>query len=260
MFFERNYDSLLAVNCYLLSVCEMLELEAQIREITGKKVKKLRKTGIIPAVLYGHNIKSTPLAVDTKEFSKIFKQAGETSLLQLTIGGKKHNVLIHDSARDPLSGEILHVDFFEVRMDEKLKTKVPLVFVGESAAAKFEGGILVKALQEVEAEALPQDLPKEIEVDISGLKVFEDKIHVKDLKIASSVKILADPEDMVVSVVPPRSEKELEELEQKPVEEVGEIKVVGEEEKAAAAPAAPVTEEQPGKEKPPAKASTPNKE
>jgi large subunit ribosomal protein L25 len=209
----------------------MLELKAQTREITGKKVKKLRKTGIIPAVLYGHNIKSAPLAVDAKEFSKIFKQAGETSLLQLTIGGKKHNVLIHDLASDPLSDAILHIDFFEVRMDEKIKTKVPLVFIGESPAVKGEGGVLIKALQEVELEALPQDLPKEIEVDISSLRVFEDKIHIKDLKVGGSAKILVDPEDMVASVVPPRSDKELEELEQKPVEEVGEVKVAGEEEK-----------------------------
>lgn len=220
----------------------MLELEAQPREITGKKVKKLRKTGLTPAVLYGHGIKSVSLSLNTQEFIRVFKAAGETSLLQIAIGGKKHNVLIHDLARDPLSGEILHIDFFEVRMDEKIKTKVPLVFIGESPAVKGEGGVLIKALQEVELEALPQDLPKEIEVDISSLRAFEDKIYIKDLRVGGSAKILVDPEDMVVSVVPPRSDKELEELEQKPVEEVGEVKVAGEEEKKAEIP--PAGEEQ----------------
>ncbi|TSC53501.1 MAG: large subunit ribosomal protein L25 [Parcubacteria group bacterium LiPW_39] len=208
-----------------------------------------------PAVLYGHGIKSVNLSLNSQEFNRAFKEAGETSLLGLVIDGKKHNVLIHDLARDPLSGAILHVDFFEVKMDEKIKTKVPLVFIGDSPAVKTEGGVLIKALQEVELEALPQDLPKEIEVDISGLKAFEDKVRVKDLKVSGSAKILLDPEDMVAAVVPPRSDKELEELGQKPVEEVGEVKVVGEEEKVAAAPVAPATEERPVKEKPPAKES-----
>jgi large subunit ribosomal protein L25 len=210
----------------------ILELKAQAREITGKKVKSLRKTGFIPAVLYGHNVKSVPLSVDVKEFDRIFEQAGETSLVTLLLGSKKHNVLIHDLARHPLSGEIIHVDFFEVKMDQKIKTKVPLVFVGESEVVRTEGGILVKAIQEVEVEAFPQDLPKEIEVDISFLKTFQDKIYVRDLKVGKSVKVLAMPDEVVVLATPPRSEKELEELEAKPVEAVEEVKVVGEEEKA----------------------------
>lgn len=211
----------------------MMELKAELREITGRKVGKIRKTGLTPAILYGHNIKSMNLSVDAQGFSRLFKEAGETTLLNLSVGGKKHNVLIHDVARHPLSGEILHVDFFEVRMDEKIKTKVPLVFIGEAPAVKSEGGVLVKALQEVELEAFPQDLPKEIKVDISGLKTFEDKIHIKDLKLADGVRILVETNETVTFVAPPRSEKELEALEQKSVEEVGEIKVVGEEEKAA---------------------------
>jgi large subunit ribosomal protein L25 len=211
----------------------MLELKAESREITGKKVKKIRKTGFTPAVLYGRGIESVSLSVDTKEFGRVLKQAGETSLIELLIGGKKHNVLIHDLAFHPLSGEVVHADFFEVRMDEKLKTKVPLVFVGESEAVKALGGVLVKALQEVEIESLPQDLPKEIKVDISVLKLFEDKIFVKDLPVGKSVKILAGPEEMVVMVAPPRSEKEMAELEAKPAQApVGEVKVAGEEEKA----------------------------
>ncbi len=214
----------------------MLELKAEAREITGKKVKNLRNSGLIPAVLYGKGIDSVNISVSGKEMNKALKEAGETTLLSLKLGNKKHNVLIHDLTRDPLTSEITHVDFFEVRMDQKMKANVPLVFVGESLAVKADGGVLVKPLQEIELEALPQDLPKEISVDISALATFEDKIHVKDLKVAGSIKILSNPDEVVASVVPPRSEAELAELEQKPVSEVGEVKVVGEEEKAAQAP------------------------
>ncbi len=214
----------------------MLELKAESREVTGRKVKKLRKTGLIPAVLYGHKLKSLSVSVPAKEFLKTFKEAGETSIVSLVLEGKQHNVLIHEIEKHLLSGEITHIDFYEVRMDEKLKAKIPLIFVGESFAVKSEGGVLVKAIQEVEVEALPKDLPKEISVNISALATFDDKIQIKDLNVATGVKISAEGDEMVASVVPPRSEKELEEMTTaKPVEEVGEVKVVGEEEKAAKA-------------------------
>ncbi len=224
----------------------MTVLKAEARAVTGKKVKQIRQAGKIPAVLYGHDIKSQNLAVDVKEFNQIFKQIGETSLLELIVGGKKHNVLIHDLWRHPLSHEVRHIDFYEVRMDEKIKVKVPLAFVGESPAVKNEGGILVKSLHEVEVEALPQDLPKEIEIDISALATFEDKIHIGDLKLGSGVKILLEKQEMIASVTPPRSEAELKELEAAPAAEVGEVKVVSEEEKKAAAA---VTPEEPPAEK-----------
>ncbi len=209
----------------------VLELKAETREIIGKKVKKLRQAGQIPAVLYGHGLKSLSLTVRAKEFNQIFSQTGETSLVTLMVGGKKHNVLIHDFECDPLTSEILHVDFYEVKLDEKLKAKVPLVFIGESPAVKSEGGILLHGLSEVEVEALPQDLPKEISADISLLNTFEDKVRIKDLVMPAGVKILTEPEIIVASVAPPRSEKELAELEAKPLEAPEEVKVVGEEEK-----------------------------
>lgn len=206
----------------------MFELKAQPREILGKKVKKLRKTGLIPAVLYGHGLKSLSLAVEAKAFSRALGQVGESSILPLVIGGKKHNVLIHDLAYHPLTGEILHIDFYEVKMDEKIKTKISLVFGGEAPAVKSEGGVLIRPIQEIEVEAFPRDLVKEIPVDISSLATFEDKIHIKDLKISGQIKVLADPEEIVALVVPPRSEKELEELATKPMEAVEEVEVVGE--------------------------------
>ena len=146
-------------------------------------------------------------------------------------------MLIHDLSKDILTGETTHVDFYEVRMDEKIKTKIPLVFIGESLAVKSEGGVLVHALQELEIEAFPQDLPKNIEVDISALKTFEDKIKVESLRLPDSVKILNGPEETIVLAVPPRSESELAELDTVSAEEqVGEIKVAGKEETAEEAP------------------------
>lgn len=211
----------------------MLELKAMPRHERGKKINKQRKAGQTPAVIYGHGVSSQPLYVPAQEFEKAYKEAGESTLLTLEIEGKKRNVLIHDIVRDPLNDKILHVDFFQVKMDEKIKTKVPLAFVGEAPIVKAEGGVLVKNIQEVEIEALPHDLPRQIEVDISALATFEDHVFVKDLQVASGVKILTNPEEIVASVIPPRSEKELAALEEKVEEKMEEVKVVGEEKEAA---------------------------
>lgn len=208
-----------------------IEIKAEPRVAVGRKVKVLRRAGLIPAVLYGRGVKSTSLTTGAQEFNRIFQAAGETTLVDLAIGGQKHKVLIHDIARDPLSGAITHIDFFEVRMDEKLKAKVPLVFIGESPAVKTEDGILVRAIQELEVEAFPQYLPKEITVDISSLATFEDKIHVKNLKVNPQVKILAEADEVVALVAPPRSDKEMAELEGKLEEVVAEVPIAGQEEK-----------------------------
>jgi len=214
----------------------MLELKADARAIVGKKVSSLRQTGFIPAILYGHGKKPASVSVSAKEFDKIFKQAGETTLLSLVLDGKKHNVFIHDREKDPLSGQITHLDFFEVNMDEKIKARVPFVFIGESPAVKADGGVLVRAMQEIEIEALPKDLPKEIMIDISSLATFEDKIHIKDLKLSGGIRILTNLDETIALVAPPRSDKEMEELEAKPAEGAApEVKVVGEEEKVVAA-------------------------
>jgi large subunit ribosomal protein L25 len=213
----------------------MLDLKATPREELGKKTNKQRKAGQIPAVIYGHGIKSEPLYIGAKDFRKVYGEAGESTLVTLEVSGKKRNVLIHDVARDPLSEQVLHVDFYQVRMDEKLKAKVPLNFIGESAAVKAEGGVLVKNIQEIEIEALPKDLPHHLDVDIGALATFNDHIYVKNLEISGSIKVLADANEIVASVTPPRSEEELAALEQKVEEKVEEVKVVGEEEKAAQA-------------------------
>ncbi len=218
-----------------------LELKAQIRETLGRKVKSLRKEGIIPAVVYGPGHKPISIQIDYGEFGKVFEKAGESTLIKLKIqnpaspaGGPKSkeeikNVLIHDIATDPVRDKFTHVDFYQVRMDKVTTAEVPLVFEGEAPAVKNLEGVLVKNITEIEVEALPANLPHEIKVDISNLNTFDDLIHIKDLRVPEGVKILANPGEIVVSVLPPRSEEELKVLEEKVGEKVEEVGVVGEE-------------------------------
>ena len=196
----------------------MLSLTAKVRKEVGKKVKKLRERGVLPAILYGPKIKNQTLEVDLKEFEKVYKKAGESTLISLETSPEKEKylVLIQEVARDPLTDRPIHVDFYQPSLKEEIEAKVPLIFEGVSPAVKELGGTLFKNIQEVEVKALPQDLPKEIKVNIENLKTFEDYILIKDLKVKEGVKILKEPEEIVAQVTPP--EKVEEELE-KPIEE-----------------------------------------
>lgn len=201
----------------------------------GKKVKTLRKNGEVPAILYGYKTDVTPISVDARQFGKILKQAGETSLVELQLeGGQKKQVLIHDVSRDTLKGHPTHIDFYAVQMDKPIEATVPLSFMGESEAVKAAGGVLVKVMQEVTIEALPKDLPHEIEVDISSIKSFEDHIVIKNLKLPKGVSLVGDVEQTVALVEPPRTEAELAALDQAPEVLLDAIEVVGEKEKAEA--------------------------
>lgn len=208
----------------------MIFISAKIRDVFGKKVKMLRARGILPAILYGQRAKETALALELKEFKKVFHSAGESSLISLDIEGSKEKnmVMIHDVAFDPLTGEPTHVDFYQPNLTEKIEVKVPLVFEGESLAIKELGGTLVKNIHELEVKALPQNLPHAIVVDVSVLNTFEDRVLVKDLVVPDGVEILKDPEEIVVMAAEPQK---AEEEQEKPIEEkVAEIKKVGEKE------------------------------
>lgn len=190
----------------------MTELTAQLRDGVGKKVKFIRRQGKLPAVLCRKGKESISLEIDSNDFLKVYKETGETGVIQLTVkDGEKNekakNVLIHEIAKDPLTDEIIHADFQEIRMDEKLTATVPLVFVNESPAVKGEGGTLVKNIKEVQVKAFAKDFPRQIEVDISVLKTFDDRIQVKDLSVSAEVKILAQQEETVALVSPPRKEE-----------------------------------------------------
>lgn len=205
-----------------------IEIKAENRKETGKKVKTLRDKGIIPAVVYGAGHKPVSIQVNAKEFNKTFQETGETTLLKLKIGDHSKNVLIHDIARDPVENNIIHIDFYEVKMDQQIKTEVSLVFEGEAPAVKNLGGILVKNLTEIKIEALPKDLPHEIKVDISKLETLESHIRIKDLVLPAGVKTLEETEETIVLVEPPRSEEELAKLEEKAEVKPEEVEVVTE--------------------------------
>jgi len=204
----------------------MLTLPAKIRKTLGKKVKALRERGVLPGVLYGPRIKETlPLEINFKEFEKVYKEAGESTLVSLEIEGKKTPVLIHEVKLDPLTGKPIHIDFYQPSLEEEVTVAVPIIFEGVSPAVKELGGTLVRNIHELEVKALPQNLPHEIKVDISKLKTFEDDILVKDLVVPKEVKILKDPEESVALVTPPEKvEEELVEPIEEKVEEVQEEK------------------------------------
>lgn len=197
----------------------ILQLKVQRREVFGRKTKSLRKNNLIPAILYGPKIDNLPLVLDYKSFEKIYKKAGETSLINLEIEGerKKYLVLIHEIQQDPLTDRIIHVDFYQPDLEKKVVAWVPLKIVGQAPAVKKYGGTLVKNFDEVEVKALPHDLPHEIEIDVSNLEEIHDEILVKDLKVPKGVEILKDSKEVVVTVVP--SEKFEEEVTEEEVEE-----------------------------------------
>jgi len=207
-----------------------LELKAKTRIETGKKVNRLREQGKIPAVLYGHKIKSVSLVLDYVVFEKVFKQAGESTLIDLVVDDKEPvKVLVQDYQLNPTTNQFIHVDFHRIKMDEKLHTEIELEFVGEPPAVKELNGVLVTSLDKLEVECLPQHLVHKIKVDISTLETLDSAIHISDIKIPEGITILNVPEDVVILIQPPRTEKELEELEVKPEEEViegeeGEVK------------------------------------
>lgn len=218
-------------------------LVAQSREILGKKVKSLRQEKKIPAVVYGQG-KAIPIVLNEAEFIDVFEKVGESAIFDLKYNDSKVKVLIKDYQTDPISTKFLHVDFYKVKMTEKITAAVPLEYVGKSDAVENEDGTLVKNVSELDVKALPADLPREIKIDISSLKTFEDVIKIKDLSIPGNVEIDANPEDVIATVTPPRSEEELAALDEEVTEDVEGVEGVEKEEEkleateseAAAAP------------------------
>ncbi len=207
-------------------------LKAEKRKILGKKTKSLRKQGLIPAILYGHKVKSAPLTINEKEFDQVYGKTGQTTLIDLVVEDEKpQKILIHEIQTDPISDNIIHLDLLQVKMTEKLKTEAPIVTEGEALAVADLDGSLILNKDAVEIECLPQDLIREIKVDISRLKTFEDRILVKDLKVPENITILDNPDEVVVLVTPPRSEEELAELEEAVEEKPEDVEVETEEEK-----------------------------
>ncbi len=180
---------------------EKHKLAAEKRKLEGRKVKTLREQGILPANIFGKNVKSLAVQVPAKEFLKVYKDAGETGIIELAVGdGEAHPVLVHNLQLHPVTSFPLHVDFHQVNLTEKVKAAVPVVTLGEAPAVAQKLGILLTPVAELEVEALPADLPEKIEIDVKALEAVNQEIKVKDLKISDKVTVSADPELVVVKI------------------------------------------------------------
>lgn len=186
----------------------MFTLQATTRNIKTD-ASLLRKEGNLPAVFYGAGKESTPITILLKDFIKVWKAAGESSAITLETPSGKIHTLIHNVQFNPVTSVPIHADFLVVDMNKTTTVSVPLEFVGISAAVKNGFGTLVKVLHEIEVEALPKDLPHQIEVDISKLETLEDQIHVSSIKLPTGVSIITDGEEVVALVTPSRDEEEV---------------------------------------------------
>jgi large subunit ribosomal protein L25 len=219
---------------------EKLELEVSKRDVTGKKVRFLRREGKTPAKIYGPGIDSMPVLVETKTMEQILGKAGETDLITLKLHGSKSHpkVLIREVQRKPITDELLHIDFYQADLTQSIRVDVPLIFTGEAPIAKRKNVSIITMLDTINIEALPDHLPHDIEVDISVLEEVDQAVQVKDIKLGPELTVHTDPEQMVIRAVEARAR-----AEEAPAEEAEEEAVAGEGEAAAEAEEAKESEE-----------------
>ena len=198
-----------------------LILQAINRNVSGKKTRFLRRQGITPTHLFGHNLKSLALQCDTVSLQRVVAQAGETRPVNLKIEGEKllRMAFIREVQKNEVTGQLLHVDFYQVKKTEKIKVEVPISFVGEAPAMKEKGRSLTHGVTSLSIECLPGEVPPQIEIDLSPLEEVEQPIHVKDIILDPGITVTTDPDQLVVKVSEARAV----------VEEVVEEKVVAEE-------------------------------
>ena len=179
-----------------------MELEAKTREITGKKVKTLRRQGITPLNLFGHKIEPMTLQCDTLQLKNAMARTGTTGLLSLKIDNAKkpRSVMFREVQREPVTGELLHIDLYQVNMDEKVRVEVPIVITGEAPALRMKENYLAHELTSLFIECLPGKIPNRVEVDISSLAEAGQGVHVKDLNLGEGITIVNSPEQAVAKV------------------------------------------------------------
>src|SRR3990167_9496732 len=186
-----------------------MNLKAEKRSIEGRKVKKLRSEGILPANIFGKKVKSQSVQVNLAEFQKVYKEVGETGLVELQVNGEKRPVLIHNLQLDPVSDSALHVDFLQVDLKSKVTAQIPVELVGEAPAEKQGLGTVVQYIDEIEVEALPTDLPDKFEINLASLVEVDQSVLVKDIPIdGKKVEVKTDVEQILVKDEPPHEEKE----------------------------------------------------
>jgi len=224
------------------------KLSVEKRKVLGKKVKKLRREGILPANIYGKDIKSLAVQAALKDFDKVFKESGETGLVDVIVDSQTIPVLIHNVQTDYL-GNYLHADFYKVNLKEKVKTMVPILISGEPKAVVDKVGLLMNILSEIEVEALPEQLPENIEVNVENLALVDEQITVGDIKAPQGVAILTDPGQVIVKIGALIS-KEAEELAAQEAQAAEEAKAEATAEEGVPAEGeAPKEEEKPEEKK-----------
>lgn len=175
-------------------------LQAESRLVTGHQVKKLRAGGKVPASVYGRNVKSVSLTLEVKRFLELYAKSGETGVIDLVVGEEKRPVLVHYVQRHPVDGHILHVEFLQVDLKQKVKARVPVVLDGQSPVVTNREGVLLTLLDEIEVEALPKELPEKIHVDLAPLAAVGHEVKVSDLSIPTGVEVLTDADTVVVRI------------------------------------------------------------
>ena len=188
---------------------EKVKLTAEKRKVVGRKVKKLRQDGLLPANIYGKKVKSLSVQVDLKTFLPVYKEVGETGIVNITVKGEEKDrpVLIHNVQLDPIKDQPLHADFYQVDLKQKITAEVPIDLTGESPAVAQKIGILIQTLNEVEVEALPTELPEKLEINVGRLEKVDDAVAVRDLKAPEGVKILTDAGQIIAKIEPPAKEE-----------------------------------------------------
>jgi len=208
-------------------VAENYVLEAQPRSVVGKKVGQLRRSGLVPVVVYGPQTEPVNLQIPYRPLQVALMKAGGTNLIDITYDGSKQTVLAREVQRDILRGDILHVDFFAVDLKAKIKIDVPIHFVGESPAVQARKGILITGPAMLTIETLPSHLLNQIEVDLSGLNEIGDSIHVRDLTVDSEITVLNDPDEMIARVSQTSAARSEEEEAAEAAEAaVGEVEII----------------------------------
>lgn len=211
-------------------------LTATKRTVVGKKVKKLRREGMLPGNVYGKDFKSVAIQMPTKDFLTVYQEAGHSGVVDVKFDGETVPTLIHEVTTNHISHDMLHVDFYKVNLKEKVKATVPVIVSGEPVAVTEKLGLLLQNLNEVEVEALPTDLPENVGVDVAHLAQVGDMVKVSDLKVPADVTVLTDPETEVARIA---------ELVSKEAEEQAQAEAAAAEEAAAEGGEAPVEGEAP---------------
>ncbi|MEO8744296.1 MAG: 50S ribosomal protein L25 [Candidatus Dormibacter sp.] len=211
-----------------------MQLKASVRDLDGKRSRRLHSEGKLAAIVYGHNTKATPLVLDRLEFQKVFIKSGRTKLVDLVVDSDRtEKVLVREIQTHPRLLGPIHVDFYQVNLEEKISVEVPIHLVGESAAVKRGDADVLQPIHALRIECLPSDIPEAFEVDLTPLEEIESEVRISDLNVPKNVTVLVDPDELVVKIVHKREMKVEEEVPAAEAAVVGEGEAAAEGEEAA---------------------------